>query len=168
MLKEVKRDWSYYVFSFLIVSMGMWFLELLYSLVMRFKLVNPGFLYGPWCPIYGTGFIFCILLINKKHNRIYNFFKMFIILSLVEYITSVLLEYIFDMIIWDYTVFPFDINGRVCLHMSIIFALLGDIIIYHVEPILKNLYKCFKKTIKPIIFVLLFIFLIDVGVSWLL
>lgn len=166
MLKEVKRDFSYYVFSFFIISTSMWIMEMIYSLVIRSKLINPGVLFGPWCPIYGTGYLFCLLFINKKDNKILNFIKMFIILGLVEYITSYLVEVIINKLVWDYSIYALNINGRVCLHMSIIFAVIGYTIIYGIEPLMKKLYNHIDLKAKYISYIALIIFIFDIFISW--
>lgn len=163
MFSSIKRDFNYYVFSFFVVSIGMWILEILYSFIIRYKLVNPGFLFGPWCPIYGTGFLFCLLFINKKDNCILNFIKIFIVLGLVEFITSYLVELFTNKLIWNYSDYYFNINGRVCLHMTIIFAVIGYTIIYGIEPMMKKLYNRVK--VKYISYVALILFICDIIAS---
>lgn len=59
----------------------------------RQKFVNRGFLLGPCCPIYGCG---CILLNLLLQNYVNNIIVLFILTmftcSLLEYITSFLME----------------------------------------------------------------------------
>lgn len=165
MLKEVKRDFSYYAFSFFIISAGMWIMEILYSLIIRSKLVNPGVLFGPWCPIYGTGYLFCLIFIRKKDNKVLNFIKIFIVLGLVEYITSYLVEVITNRLVWDYSMYYLNINGRVCLHMSIIFAVIGYTIIYGIEPLMKKLYDRIGPKAKYISCIALILFICDIIAS---
>ena len=56
-----KKGFCYYLYVFFSISIFAWLLEILYSLIFRSKLVSPGVLIGPWCPIYGTcGLLFFI------------------------------------------------------------------------------------------------------------
>ena len=58
----------------------------------------------------------------------------FVICSIFEYLTSYLLEIVFNKIIWNYSNFFFNINGRICLLHSIIWGVLGVIFIKVIEP----------------------------------
>lgn len=62
---------------FIIYSMIGWTMEVIFSLVEKKKFTNRGFMIGPWCPIYGTGCICLILLLdNYKNNPIILFFHL--------------------------------------------------------------------------------------------
>ena len=53
---------------FIIYSLFGWMLESIYKTIYEKKIVNSGFLYGPFCPIYGIGALithFIHLLKNK-------------------------------------------------------------------------------------------------------
>ena len=119
MKKFINRYWEYMIFSFFCISISAWFLEIIFSLVVRGKLVSPGTLSGPWCPVYGTTFLFLLLLIEKKDSPIYNFVKIFVIASIVEYLASFISGEIFHNVIWDYSGRFLNINGRICFYYSI-------------------------------------------------
>lgn len=140
MIKYVKYNYKYILFLFFFISIFAWGLELLYSTIINNNFSSPGVLFGPWCPIYGITAVFLILFIDIKDKKIHNFFKIFVVAVIIEYISSFLSEKIFNKIIWDYSEFLFNINGRVCLQMSSIFSLLGFIVIYYIEPALKKFY----------------------------
>ena len=50
------------VFIFFLGSVVGWILELVYRRILHGKLVNPGFLVGPYLPIYGFGLTIMTLL----------------------------------------------------------------------------------------------------------
>ena len=162
MLKEIKRNYSYYLFSFFFVSISAWFFEVLYSLIFRSKLVNPGTLLGAWCPIYGISFVCFLLLISNKDNRLFNMLKIFIIAFVVEYAASYISGEIFNNVIWDYSNELFNINGRVCLKMTLLFTVAGYFCIYLIEPWLRRIYIKIGRKVKYLNIILIFLFCLDI------
>ena len=70
----------------------------------KWKFVNRGFLFGPWCPIYGLGAILILFtLLRYESDPIVVFVFGVIITSCVEYYTRYLLEKIFHNKWWDYS-----------------------------------------------------------------
>lgn len=165
MLKFVKRYFDYIIFSFFFISISAWFLEIIYSLVVRSKFVLPGCISGPWCPIYGVCFLVLLLLVNNKDNRIKNIIKIFLIVTIIEYISSYISGEIFNNVIWDYSGKFLDINGRVCLEMSLIFTIMGYIMLYYIEPWIRRLYIYIGYKVKMINLILASIFIIDILVN---
>lgn len=168
MIKFIKRYYGYIIFSFFSISIGAWFLEMLFSLIVRSKFVLPGTLSGPWCQIYGVTFILLLLFLKKKDNVLYNFVKIFLIATVVEYISSFISGEIFHNVIWDYSGYFLNINGRVCFGMSFLFALLGSFMMYFIEPWLRRLYIKLGGVIKVfnIVCTILFISDIIVNIFW--
>lgn len=124
---------------FILYSFCGWLLESVYKTVLQKKLVNSGFLNGPFCPIYGIGALIMILVLGEfKNNIILLFFMSFIILSIWEYIVGFLLEKIFKTKYWDYSNVKFNIHGRVCLKNSIYWAILGVLFIDIINPLINK------------------------------
>lgn len=158
----------YYIFMlFIIYSFIGWILEIIYTFFREKKFVNRGFLMGPYCPIYGIGFILILLLLNNyKHNPIVLFVMSMFICSILEYLTSYVLEKIFKARWWDYTDRKFDINGRICLELLIPFGLLGCIGTYYVNPfVISLLNKISFDVLKSLSIVLMILFSLDFIVS---
>lgn len=164
-IKFVKRYFEYLIFSFFSVSICAWLIEIIYSLILRFKFVLPGTLTGPWCPIYGSTFILLLLFVENKDNRIYNFIKIFIIATIIEYISSYISDEIFNNVIWDYSNKFLNINGRVCLEMSLIFAIGGYFLMYYIEPLIRRIYLRLDRKIKVINNIFISVFLLDIFVN---
>lgn len=99
-----------------------------------------GFLIGPYIPIYGFGAI-CMakLLSNYKNDLIILFVMSTVICTVLEYMTSYILEKIFKLRWWDYSHLSFNINGRVCLSNSILFGVGGIVITNYINPFLENI-----------------------------
>ena len=128
----------YLIDFFLIYSFIGWVLESIYKTICTKKLVNSGFLYGTFCPIYGIGALIMYLFLRICNNPITVFLTGFVILSVWEYIVAWALEKIFHQTYWDYSNYKFNINGRVCLLNSIFWGVLGVIFTYIVHPFIES------------------------------
>lgn len=158
--------YSYCILFFIYSFLG-WVMEVTLTLITDKKFVNRGFLLGPCCPIYGCG---CILLNLLLHNYTNNILVLFILTmftcSLLEYITSFLMEKIFKLRWWDYSQMKFNINGRICLETMTPFSILGVLAIKYATPFfITNINKLSEKTILIISIILITLFIIDVIIS---
>lgn len=127
------------ILYFIIYSFLGWCLESIYKTIAFRKPTNSGFLYGPFCPMYGIGAILMIAIGSFSKNIIVVFFTAFIVFSLWEYIVGVILEKLFKTKYWDYSHLKFNIQGRVCLKNSIYWGALGVILIFVIQPFFEKL-----------------------------
>lgn len=151
---------------FLVYSFAGWVLESVYKTICTKKLVNSGFLYGPFCPIYGIGALIMYIFLSVCENPITVFLTGFVVLSVWEYIVAWALEKIFHQTYWDYSNYKFNINGRVCLLNSIFWGALGVIFTYMVHPFVQaSIIKINDIILIVITAVLLIGMLIDAIIS---
>ena len=126
---------------FVIYSFIGWILESIYKSILQKRIVNSGFLHGPFCPIYGYGaMIMYLSLRNLTNNLVILFSYGVVVLSLFEYIVGLFLEIFFKTKYWDYSQKRFNINGRVCLQNSIYWGILGVVFMIGIHPIIEKLY----------------------------
>lgn len=138
-----------YLLFFYFYSVGGWAGESIYCSVLDRRLRNRGFLFGPICPIYGTGAVSMMLslgwirpvfekLIPSFWGKIVAFIVVAlvgtIVCDIVEYITSFLMEKLFHARWWDYSNRKFNLHGRICLHHSIFWAIGAVVFIYFLDP----------------------------------
>ena len=137
--------------------------EMTMCLIVDHKLTNRGFLCGPIIPIYGVGSIFLIFLLELfKNNPYLVFFFGILITTLLEYVTSYLLEKIFHNRWWDYSENKFNLNGRICLLNSSLFGIGALVIIYLANPIFQDFLNQMNHTAVIITAILCFIiFVLD-------
>lgn len=135
------------IFYFIIYSFLGWCLESVYKTIILKKPTNSGFLYGPFCPMYGIGAIIMILASQLSNNAIIIFIMAFVIFSLWEYIVAVILEKLFKTKYWDYSKLKFNIHGRVCLKNSICWGILGVLLIFFIQPFFENLVNLIPENI---------------------
>ena len=57
---------TYIFIIFITCSFIGWLIETILSLIENKKIINRGFLIGPYCPIYGIG-VTCLILLLKKY-----------------------------------------------------------------------------------------------------
>lgn len=123
---------------FFLYSFLGWAMESLYISVLQRKVINTGFLHGPFCPIYGFGAVVLYVLLSPlKGNVLAIFCTGFFVLSLWEYFVGFLLEKLFKTKYWDYSKNRLNINGRVCLLNSIYWGLLSIFFIEIWNPIVE-------------------------------
>jgi uncharacterized membrane protein len=124
-------------FYFIFYSFLGFILETIYRSIVSRGLVYPGFLYGPYCPIYGFGLISLFILLPIKDILWIFIPATFIMISLVEYITGYLLEKLLDLRLWDYSSNFLNINGRISLKFSIYWTILAYLFIHFIHPIFE-------------------------------
>ena len=89
-----------------------------------------------------------------------------LIIGVLEYFVSYILEKIFKIRWWDYSNRKFNLNGRICLNTMCIFIAGAMIIIYLIHPVIEQiLTNMTNNTIVILFVVLLIILLIDVIIS---
>ena len=123
--------------------------------------VNPGVLFGPWLPIYGTGSVLALIALKRiRENHLLTFFAMVLLAGIIEYFTSWFLETTFGLKWWDYTGYFLNLNGRICLEGLLTFGLAGSLAIYFIAPLLDELLQKIPQQKKNILlsFLLAFFF----------
>lgn len=153
-----------YFMLFITYSFIGWIIEIINELIFNKKIVNRGFLIGPYCPIYGCGSLIMILFLNDKSDLLGTFLKIIVICALLEYLTSYLMEKLFKTRWWDYSDKKFNINGRICLETMILFGIGGCLLLYIINPFLFNLYNLLPNLLLYILGITLFIIFITDGI----
>ena len=132
---------SRYILLFIIYSLCGWIFESIYAVITRGVWENRGFLYGPICPIYGSGAViitFVVDMLNIAGARIPAWWGIFLIAFfgsiVLEYGTSWTLEKLFHAYWWDYSNMPLNVNGRICLPASLLFGCAGVGIVFGTMP----------------------------------
>lgn len=132
---------------FIIYAFLGWCTEVSYAALDLGKFVNRGFLNGPYCPIYGVGVLIVIgVLTPLKENLLLLFAGSFFLTSVLEYVTGWVLEQVFHNKWWDYSDFPFNIKGYVCLKFSVLWGLACSFIMLVLHPVIYKFIQVFPKT----------------------
>ena len=158
----------YWFFFFMIYSFIGYLTEIICCSINNKKLiVNRGFCLGPYLPIYGFSSVIMNIFLAKYSKDIITLFVMSaFVCTLMEYMTSLILEKIFHARWWDYTEKKFNLSGRVCLENSCLFGLGGVFIVSILHPFLDGLVSIIPYNVLIILSIVLFVmFMIDVIIT---
>ena len=140
------------IIYFITYSFLGWIMESIFRSICEKKIINTGFLKGPFCPIYGVGAIIMLLFLKKfADNLAVLFIVSVVVLTIWEYLVGVLLEKLFHTKYWDYSKNKFNFQGRICLTNSIFWGILGVVFVKYIHPAIENLIE--KIDIRILIFV---------------
>ncbi len=124
-----------YFLYFIIYAIIGYVSEVIYCAILDKRLTNRGFLHGPYLPIYGFGALLVVIpLLYFDAHPILVFFIAVALTSTLEYVTSFLMEKLFNTKLWDYSHKAVNINGRVCLLNSTLFGMMGFAATYYLHP----------------------------------
>ena len=141
-------------FLFFIGSLFGWCLEVIYR---RFfsganperKWINPGFLVGPYLPLYGFGLSAMYLLSkidvsfisNPITQQIALFILMALVMTIIEYIAGIIFIKGMKVKLWDYSKEWGNVQGIICPRFSFYWAVLSAIYYFLIHPhILNSIY----------------------------
>ena len=119
---------------FLFYSFCGWVYESILVSILERRPVNRGFLNGPLCPIYGAGAVGAVVVLGQVHNPLVVFLLSMVGASILEYVTSWVMEALFHARWWDYSDYKFNLNGRICLLGAFVFGVGGVLITSVIQP----------------------------------
>lgn len=128
-----------YFIWFVLYSVFGWVYESIYCSITHRKLINRGFLNGPYCPIYGTGAVAMIAILGSVESATALFMSGAVLACTIEYITSYVMEKLFYARWWDYSNTKFNLNGRICLAGAIVFGAFAVVLIKFIHPFVARL-----------------------------
>lgn len=156
---------KYYLW-FTIYSVLGWVYESILCSIEEKKIINRGFLNGPYCPIYGAGAILDYLILGKMSNPILLFILGALVATSIEYVTSFFMEILFNARWWDYSERKFNINGRVCLMGAVVFGVFSVALVKFIHPFLMGITELLTPFgINLLTVSFLFIFTSDIVVT---
>ncbi|MGX6969319.1 putative ABC transporter permease [Vagococcus bubulae] len=147
--------------TFITYSIIGWLWESVYCSFKARHFVYRGFLLGPYCPVYGFGVTAVLLLVPDKSGTLLNlYFNSVVIVTIIEYLTSWLLEKLFNMSLWDYKSVPLNIEGRVAVPVSMFWGVGCLFLIKVINPVIQdgiNQFSNMTHSIGPILLFIVFI-----------
>ena len=140
--------WSLVLLFFIFSFIG-WCWEVSLHLVLDGVFVNRGALHGPWLPIYGSGGVLLLTLLNRvRSSPVKEFFCIIFVCGMVEYWTSYYQEMVYDeMKWWDYSGYFLNLNGRICAEGLLVFGIGGMVFVYIAAPLLDNRIRVIRKQV---------------------
>lgn len=154
------------LFLFSLGSIVGWMLEVIWRpLVETKKLVNPGFLLGPYLPVYGFGTLIAYFVFISTLPFWYKILLFTALATLLEFITGIILSY-YKILLWDYSHQPLHFKGYISLPQSVLWGAMGAIFYYLLLPLVTNILSYLSYDITPYLLGLFYgIFIIDLFVT---
>lgn len=156
----------YYINNFLLYSLFGFIME---SVLYKTKEINKhsGIFYGPITAVYGIGIVAMILIdkyffqkikCHKILKYIIEFVILTIMLSIIEGIGGTVLEYLFNIEMWNYSNKDPHLGKYICLQNSLIWGILGTLFINIFKPFTD---KILNQITNKETYLFLTIFIID-------
>lgn len=154
------------VIIFALISFGGWVYETIYCSVVEGEFTKRGFLFGPTCPIYGIGAIAEWLVLGQISNPIIVFIIGAVLATVIEYSTGLFLERRFKKKWWDYSMFKFNLHGRICPQASAVFGAFSVTSVFVLVPTMLNIMMLFSKhTVSVVAFIVVTLYFLDTVAS---
>ena len=155
---------KYFIYFMMYSCIGWLYEVFLEVVVYKWGFSNRGFLFGPYCPVYGFGALAFIISLKKlKESKIkigkinitpiLVFLGIILIATTMELITSYIMEAFTGGWLWDYAGYPLNFQGRIALNPSIRFGIGGMVFMYILQPIFNKTTEKLSKRKLDIIFV---------------
>jgi uncharacterized membrane protein len=121
--------WLFFLYSFAgVVVEALWCWAVEHKGVVESR---AGILYLPFNPLYGIGGVAITLAVVEHFRQPLAVFGIGLLVGTVlEYVTSLVMEKLFHTVFWDYSDKVLNIHGRVCLQYAIYWGLLSLVLLY--------------------------------------
>lgn len=145
-----------------------WCFESTYVSIKFKKVVNRGFLRGPFLPLYGSGATMMLVVsMPFQDNIILTYFAGVVGATALEYVTGVAMDTLFNVRYWDYSYKKFNFQGHICLTSSLAwggFTILMTRVIH--KPIATFILAIPQKPLGYIVFIITAIMGADFALSF--
>ena len=152
--------WLFFVYSFL----G-WILETTTAAIKQKRFVNRGLVNLPFCLLYGFTAIFITIFCGELQG-IWLYLGAFILATVSEWTAGRLIEKIYHEKWWDYSDTYFNLDGYICLPTSLLWGLLGFIMMKWGNVLLLQAFHLIPNiAVSILIWVLLVILILDIAAT---
>lgn len=161
------QDFYYIFYVFILYGLIGWIYETVLVSVQKKSFVNRGFLTGPIIPIYGCGaLLFYLNFWDIRDQLVLVYFGSVFLATLLEYLTSLVMELLFHTRWWDYSKYRLNLNGRVCLAVSLFWGTLALMMLHVIQPGMDFAIRQVPRRIGEVIGTILIpVFVLDVTAS---
>lgn len=141
--------WLFFLYSFI----G-WILETVAAAVRNKRFVNRGLVNLPFCIIYGNAAIF-ITVFGQELRGIWLFAGSMILATIFEWCAGHLIERLHRERWWDYSHLPWNLDGYICLPMSLLWGVLSFIMMKWCNPFVLRIWNFVPRLAGNIILAVL-------------
>lgn len=160
--------WIQWLFFFFFYSFFGWCFESTYVSLKSRKLVNRGFIRGPFLPLYGTGALMMLIVSTPfQSSLILTYVAGCVGATVLEYVTGVTMEALFKVRYWDYSQNKFNFQGHICLGSSLAWGLLTILMTRVVHKPIEHLAFWLPEGVLTLVTMLIAVyFIVDFTLSF--
>lgn len=143
-----------------------WLLEILVNRITDKKLINPGFLRGPYLPVYGFGAVLILFVSYLKIDLLMKMILFLIFTTITEFSTGIVLLKK-QIRLWDYSEKKMHYKGLISFSVSLFWLVLALLFYFFIFPNFSNIaFSLWDKTIiKFLAFIWYMIVFIDFRIA---
>ena len=127
-----------FCFLFSVGAAAGWVIEFIFRHFLTRQWVNPGFLNGPWLPLYGFGTVILYLFSALPLDPFLRIPGIIVSMTLLELIAGLIFTSLFHIRLWDYSDEWLNFKGLICPLYSFFWGILGMIFVYLIYPFLRT------------------------------
>ena len=133
-------DFYHILWFFIIYCVCGWVWESAYCSIKDKKWINRGFLMGPYIPIYGCGALIVYFMLYPLKEQLWLVYCGGVVFpTILEFLTSWIMEKVFAAIWWDYSNEKYNIQGRICLKASLMWGFFSLAMVEILHPFVLSL-----------------------------
>ncbi len=150
---------------FFIYSFAGWILETILGTIRHRVFTNKGLVTGPFCVIYGIVAVLISVALPEL-SGVWLFLFAMAYATIVEWIAGHLIEKIFGERWWDYSDIRNNLDGYICLPMSLLWGGLGYITVHWGNDLILNVVRWMPQVVVNVtVLVMLGLMAVDVIAS---
>lgn len=151
-------------FLFAVGALCGWTMELFFRRFAHGKWINPGFLHGPYLPLYGFGLVLLYLIARIPLDGISPVWLRYATRLLIVCVSMTLIEYVSGIVfikgmgikLWDYSSRRGNIQGIICPLFSFLWTVIGGAYVFFVDPAIVSAVTWFTDNLYYSFFVGIF------------
>lgn len=155
--------WLFFCTSFL----G-WVLETVSAATKQRRFANRGIVNAPLCVIYGVASVTITVFCQELYG-VWLFAESAILATVIEWIAGHLIERMYHERWWDYSKIKWNLDGYVCLPISLVWGVMSCVMMRWGNPVLVDLYRLMPEVLgRIVLWALVGVLVLDMAATLLL
>lgn len=154
-------DFKALLLIFAVGCIAGWVIEVIFRSISNWRPINPGFLKGPYLPIYGFSSLFIYLVSMADFNSFLKIAIIMLIPTILELISGSIFIKRYSVPLWDYSYEKWNYRGIISFKFSLCWAFLAVITYLIIKNYSYLLDIAFEYNAVIILLILLYIIIIS-------
>ncbi len=153
-MQQIQNSERYFLL-FMEVSFLGWAVETAFFFLCYGSLYDRGFMTLPFCTIYGSSFLLLYFLIGlpntTKGGALWYFLLCAVLPTSLELVTGWFFHRVFDLRLWSYESYRFQLHGYICLEYALLWGILiPPCMKYIVEPMKQRIFALDDGAVRAV------------------